>query len=413
MRAGTFRSKRWLAAWLQAVVMFGLPFVSVRGESALRFDVPSLKLYFFGSVIWISEAYFYLLVFLLFFVGVMLFTVLYGRIWCGWACPQTVLSDFSRVIRKAANLLSGHRIASALVSHALLILFSAVVAANLVSYFVSPYDIMENAATGAIGPWTSGSWLFFTVLLYLDLSLVRQRFCGAVCPYARLQSAFFDQRSLSIAFDKQRFDECLGCEACVRSCPAGIDIRNGLQVECVNCAECIDACSRIMRGTDRKPLVAYTFGKTAVRSSRPRVIGLSALFAALVMLFAYQIHTSMPFDFWVVRDESQTYHQIEIRSELLNAFNLLVENRSLDPAEYVLTVTGVKDPELVMQRNPFILPANSAARLRVFLFVEVRNLSDRVTRLQFVLQKTANPEIRIVREAAFIYPERSDRGVEI
>src|SRR3972149_8044716 len=123
----TFRARRWLAAWLQAAVVIGLPFIRIRGESALRFDVPSLKLSFFGSVIWISEAYFYLLLFLLFFAGVMLFTVLYGRIWCGWMCPQTVLSDFTRLIQKAAVRLTGHPALEGVLSRAFLLLFSVLV----------------------------------------------------------------------------------------------------------------------------------------------------------------------------------------------------------------------------------------------------------------------------------------------
>src|SRR5574341_33806 len=152
MKQLTFHARRSVAAWAQAVLMLGLPFVRVGGESALRFDVPSLKLYFFGSVIWISEAYFFLLVFLLFFVGVMLFTVLYGRIWCGWMCPQTVLSDFSRRIERISTWFVGHTVLRPAVSQTLLFLFAATVAASLIWYFVSPYDMAADIANGSLGP---------------------------------------------------------------------------------------------------------------------------------------------------------------------------------------------------------------------------------------------------------------------
>jgi polyferredoxin len=186
----TYRSKRWLAIWLQAAVMIALPFIRVRGESALRFDVPTLKLYFFGSAVWISEAYFFLLVFLLFAIGVMLFTVLYGRIWCGWACPQTTLSDLARTIEKLASWMSARPAVRGSLSHGLLLLFSCLVAVTLVGYFISPYDILSDVLSRSIGPWTFWPWIFFSSLIFLNLTFVRQRFCGDLCPYARFQSAF-------------------------------------------------------------------------------------------------------------------------------------------------------------------------------------------------------------------------------
>ncbi len=202
MRTYSFRARRRLVAALQALVMLGLPFVRIHQESALRFDVPSLKLFFFGSVVWISEMYFFLLLFLLFFIGVMLATVLYGRIWCGWMCPQTVLSDFSRMFDRLARWSAGHRVVGFVLSHAFHLAVSTLVAASLIWYFVSPYDMAGDIAGRRLGPWTSGSWIFFTVLIYLDLAFVRQRFCASVCPYARFQSAFFDEKTLTIAFDQ-------------------------------------------------------------------------------------------------------------------------------------------------------------------------------------------------------------------
>ncbi len=405
-----------MAFWLQAAVMIVLPFLRVRGESALRFDIPTLKLYFFGSVVWISEAYFFLLVFLLFAVGVMLFTVLYGRIWCGWMCPQTVLSDFSRSIEKISAWFSGHRFLRAAISHALLVSFSALVAADLIAYFVSPYDLMGDVLSRSVGPWTFWSWVFFSSLVYLNLAFVRQRFCASVCPYGRFQSAFFDERSLTIAFDSSCSDECLGCEACVRTCPAEIDIRDGLQVECINCAECIDSCSLQRERYGKDTLVDYTKGKgdhDEQTRIRPRVLLLSLLFSAFAVLFLYQVSIRVPVDFWVFRDLDQGYHQIGIQDKLLNAYSLQIENRSLSPGIYQLSVSGIKDAELVFSPNPFRIRPNSSATLRVYVFVKRQNLILRTTRVRFTLTNAVSKEIRIGQEAPFIYPERSEKGVEI
>jgi cytochrome c oxidase accessory protein FixG len=416
MRRFTFRAWRRVAAWTQAVLMVGLPFVRVQGESALRFDVPTLKLYFFGSVIWVSEAYFFLLVFLLFTIGIMLFTVLYGRIWCGWMCPQTVLSDFSRSIEKMSAWFTGHRFFQRSLSHGLLAVFSALVAVDLIAYFISPYDLITDVLSRSVGPWTFWSWIFFSTLLYLNLAFVRQRFCASVCPYARFQSAFFDQRSLTIAFDTSRSDECMGCEACVRNCPANIDIREGIQVECINCAECIDACSRQRGRYGKGSLVDYRRGTgdhQGTAKMRPRVLWLALLFSAIAVQFLYQIYIRVPVDFWVFRDQEQSYHQVGMKDNLLNAYSLLIENRSLLPEIYELSVSGIKDAELVISHNPFQMPPNSSATLKVYVFAKRKNLSERTTRLRFTLMNTVSRKIRITQEAPFIYPERSDRGVDI
>ncbi|MGE5173573.1 MAG: 4Fe-4S dicluster domain-containing protein [Betaproteobacteria bacterium] len=416
MKTISIRSWRRVVAWLQATLVLGLPFVRVHGESALRFDVPSLKLYFFGSVIWISEAYFFLLVFLLFFIGIMLFTVLYGRIWCGWMCPQTVLSDFSRQIERIVSWFSGHRLLQMAVSQVFLLLASIAVAVSLIWYFVSPYDMAADIVGRSLGPWTFWAWVFFTVLIYLNLAFVRQRFCGSVCPYARFQSAFFDEKSLTIAFDRSRADECHGCEACVRNCPSGIDIRDGLQVECINCAECIDACARQMKKMGKIPLVRYfrgTPGDNVRKGPRPRVITLSVTFAFTAMLFAYQIYIRVPLDFWIFRDEAQSYHQAGKDDGMINVYSLVVENRSLAFEMFRLSIAGIKDAQLFVARNPFAIPPNTTLRTKVYVFVKRKDLTDRVTQLRFILENVASREIRVEQEATFVYPDRTEKGWEI
>lgn len=410
----TFRARRWVAAGAQAVLLLGLPFLKIRGESALRFDVPTLKLYFFGSAVWISEAYLFLLFFLVFFIGIMLVTVLYGRVWCGWMCPQTVLSDFARLIEKILTWLTSHRLIRSMLSQTFLIILSALVSASLIWYFVSPYDLRADVIAWSVGPWTFWTWVVFTALVYLDLAFVRQKFCKAVCPYARLQSAFFDDKTLTISFDRNRAGECLGCEACVRTCPSGIDVRKGLQVECVNCAECIDSCNRQMKGQGKKSLIGFFRGPSQDKDQkgpRSRVIGLATAFAFFAALFAHQVYVRVPVNFWVIHDEKQPYSRIGEKDSTLNAYNLFVENRSLKQETYCLSISGIQNAELAMVQNPFCLLPNSTARLKVYVVVKRKNLPDRVTRFRFILQNTASQGIRIMQDAPFIYEERSDRDL--
>jgi polyferredoxin len=376
MKPATYHARRRFFALFQAVLMLGLPFVRISGESALRFDVPSLKLYFFGSVIWISEAYYFLLVFLLFFLGIMLFTVIYGRIWCGWMCPQAVLSGIARSIEKAAAWLVRHRVLRMLASQFLLLAFSALVSANLICFFVSPYEVFHAAVTGTIGPWTFWSWVVLSALIYLNLAFVRPKFCSSVCPYPRLKSAVFDDRTRQSDFDP-------GCE---------------------------------LEGREQASLPGPVQGTALEALSagmRRRVIWLSAFFALTAVLFVYQVFVRMPMDLWVMRDDSQEYHQVGVQGALMNAYSVVVENRGLQPASYRLSVSGVKDAELVLAENPFLLPGNSLVTFKVYVIAERKNLKDRVTRLHFILENTKSTEMKVVQEAPFVYPERSEKGVEI
>jgi cytochrome c oxidase accessory protein FixG len=391
---------RRIAAGFQAAIIIGLPFIRMNGESALRFDVPSLRLYFFGSVLWISEAYLFLLVTLLFLIAVMLFTVLYGRIWCGWMCPQTVLSDFARMMQR---LFASRGLAPRLATHLLLVFLSVFIAANLIWYFVSPYDMLRNIVRFSLGPWTLGSWVLFSVLAYLNLAFVRQKFCTTVCPYARLQSGFFDDRTLTITFDRARQDECRGCEACVRACPAGIDIRQGLQIECINCAECIDACTGKLSRFKRPPLVGYFFGidRTGVLSRRPRVIWLSLLCAVIAGLFAYQIAVRVPVGFWVL---NTTYRDLATAGQSpsgLNSYAVTIENRSLRPADYRLLIAPSDTGELLIAWNPFPVPANASMTFTVYIRSRP-TFSTSSGAVQFILEDTERPEIRITRTASLL-----------
>ena len=409
----TFRSRRWAVAWIEAALMIGVPFLRVQHESALRFDVSSLKLYFFGSVIWISEAYFFLLIFLLFLIGIMLFTVLYGRIWCGWMCPQTVLSVFSRRLTTLSEKFSKHRFLRAVISQSLLFLFSAIVSASLIWYFVSPYEMASAIFAWQLGAWTTGTWAFFAVLIYLNVAFVRQKFCGSVCPYARFQSAFFDEKTLTIAFDGALAKDCGGCEACVRVCPAGIDIREGLQVECINCAECIDACSRMMKSRNKGSLIRYVKESGLSKGSRVRVVGLAAAFGIIAVLFAFQVYIRMPLAFWVFRDEPQPIAQIAQKESAVNVYSLIVENRNLKPAIYQLSISGIKDVELHIAMNPFIIPPNSVLKTKVYVVVLRKNLQYRASLLHFTIEDVSSHEIRSEQEASFIYPDRSEKGWDI
>lgn len=248
-KRGRWLARRRAAALFQAAVVIVLPFVRAGGESALRFDVPSLTLYAFGRTAGI-DAFPAVLLGVVFALAVAAaVTVIFGRIWCGWSCPQTALplladwaaEAFPRPTRRTA-------------ARAALVLLSAAVSFALLGYFVPPIEAARGLSRS---PVLAGFFLSLFALHIAMTGVLGTRFCRTVCPYAMLQNVLFCRDTLVVAYDPARGDLCLRDESCVRVCPVGIDIRKGLQRECIACAECIDACARVTAARGIASLVGY------------------------------------------------------------------------------------------------------------------------------------------------------------
>jgi polyferredoxin len=327
MTSSSFRAWRRVAFAGQAALMLGLPFARVGGESALRLDVPAGKLHAFGASYAIDEAFVVLAATLLVTFAFLLVTLLLGRAWCGWACPQTVLSELTSARSKPARL-------------ALAGAVSAVVSASLVWWFVSPYDFFPRLAAGALGPVVAGSWAALFVVLFLDLTLLRARFCATACPYAKLQGVLFDRSTLLVAYDLRREADCVDCGACVRVCPTGIDIRRGLQVECIACAECADACAPIMAKLGRAPdLVGYAWGEPGGRPRplRPASLALGAGTLAAAALLAAVVAARAVLDLSALPEYGFAPRRAP-DGRAVNAYSVALENHARAPVTVALAL---------------------------------------------------------------------------
>jgi cytochrome c oxidase accessory protein FixG len=363
-----FRPWRRAAEWSQAAVLLGLPFLRVGGESALRFDVPSLRLHLFGASLALDEMFLVLAATLFATFAFLLATLLLGRVWCGWACPQTALSDLTATFDRWRRR-GGSRAVAAWVALAAV---SAAVAADLVWYFVEPREFLRGLLDGTLHPVALGTWAVAGLTILLDLALVRARFCATVCPYAKLQGVLFDRHTLVVAYDERRAADCVDCGACVRVCPTSIDIRRGLQTECIACAECADACGPIMAKLRRQPsLVGYSFGAPGAprRLLRPAVLAAGALAgaSAALLVTSAAARTVLELDVQAATDFAP---RRTTAGQVVNAFRVSLENRGRAPVAVKLALRAGGASAVRLRPDEVQLGAGESRSLRILALAD-------------------------------------------
>ena len=282
--------------WGATLLLLLIPWFHVDGNSLLRIDIPGLNLHFFGQTLRIEELYLVLLFSLALTLGFLLITMLLGRVWCGWLCPQTTLTDLAEWF--AARLGQGSKTRRGengfwqkLILQCFYLLLAFLVSANLLWYFIAPQSFFPQLISGQLhyAAWTC--LLLGTLVVYLDLALVRRLMCSEFCPYGRFQTALADQATLTLHLPPAELSRCIACNSCVRACPMHIDIRNGTQVECINCGRCLDACRQVMAKRSQPGLIRYTFGTEgkgagALLNLRTLLLSLAALAAMIILAFA-------------------------------------------------------------------------------------------------------------------------------
>jgi cytochrome c oxidase accessory protein FixG len=362
----------YLAAWL-----------TWDGRQALLFDLPARKFYVLGLVLWPQDFFFLSWLLIIAALSLFFFTALAGRVWCGYACPQTVWTEaFLWMERLAegrgparrkldAGPWTANKVWRKTTKQALWIAFALWTGFTFVGYFTPIRELGREVVNLSLGGWETFWILFYGFATYGNAGFMREQVCKYMCPYARFQSAMFDRDTLVVSYDDrrgeprgsrargsdpraQKLGDCIDCHMCVQVCPTGIDIRKGLQYECIACAACIDACDGVMdkmqypRGLIRYSTQHAIEGR-ATRLLRPRVVVYATLLAVLCGGFVTALLLRTPLDLDVIRDRNALYRESR-PGYIENVYTLRIINKDSERHTYRLQAEGL--PTLVVETDP-------------------------------------------------------------
>lgn len=439
---GRFRRLRTQVSVVLLGIYFLLPWLKLNGRQALLFDIPGRKFYIFNLIIWPQEVYYLAILLVFLVVALFFFTALAGRLWCGYACPQTVFTDIFMKIEKliegdrreritldAAGWTVGKFFKKAL-KHAAWAAFSFATAFAFVSYFVPPEALFTRLITLTLTK-ANLFWLgLFTFTTYGDCGFLRELMCLVPCPYGRFQSALFDPDTLIIGYDSRRGEprghlkkeglkktgDCVDCTLCVQVCPTGIDIRNGLQYECIACAQCVDVCNSVMRKAGLpEGLIRYGSLKSLAggrtRVLRPRMILYAVSLTLLFSTMVYKISTRVPLDLEVLRDRNSLYQKAE-DGRVSNMYTIKAMNMDSRPHRYMIKTKGIK-ADLIVGNNPITVKSGEVFQTSIALIWEDGLPGKKVNYFDFVIEDADNPEITAKRGSTFFIPEEAGKKVHL
>ena len=371
--SGPLYDKRTVASLVYLAVFLTLPFLKVNGEPLFLFNVLKRKFILFGQIFGPEDFFIFMLGMLTFMVFVILFTVVFGRVFCGWACPQTVFMEM--VFRKIEYWIdgdhvrqrqlrempwNGYKIRKRALKIAVFWLLSFLIAHYFMAYLIGMDQVLRYIAEGIPGHFgTFVTLLVFTTVFFFVFHWFREQVCIVVCPYGRLQGVLLDKDSIVVAYDymrgeprargvhggKQARGDCIDCAACVRVCPTGIDIRNGTQLECVNCTACIDACDDIMRNVQRPTgLIRYASENNIARGGRPRlntrILAYSVVLLGLVATLAFLLASRDDVDATILRSAGSVFRELP-DGRIANIYNIRLANKTHGAVAVELRLQGI------------------------------------------------------------------------
>ncbi|MPV86089.1 cytochrome c oxidase accessory protein CcoG [Ostreibacterium oceani] len=403
-------------------IYFLLPWLNWDNRQAILFDMPNRRFYIFDIVIWPQDLI--ILTLFLFIMAMTLFflTALVGRVWCGYACPQTIwteafiwlerFAEGSRIqqIKLDKQPWNAQKIRKKVTKHALWIILALWTGLTFVGYFTAIRalipDFFTLSASFAATFWA----LFYAGATYLNAGWLREQFCKTMCPYARFQGAMYDENTLLIAYDKQRGEprrkakrgenqdgHCIDCNLCVQVCPVGIDIRDGNQSECINCSLCIDACNDVMdqieapRGLIRYASDNEMMGKKT-RYIRPKTIGYGVILAVGISVLIYQVITISAIELNIKRDRN-ILARYAPNNQIENVYSINLLNKTLDDANYEISAAGIDGLTVQGAQTGFSVKSGEVFDTTIRILADKDLLTNYNTPIELIVKNTTTGEV--------------------
>ena len=434
---GIFATLRTLGVVVLLGFYYIVPWLRWDGHQAVLFDLPARKFYILGLTFWPQDFFYLAMLLIIAALALFFFTALAGRLWCGYACPQTVWTEmFLRIERviegdrnkqmKLANALwTPRKIMLRGSKQFIWITFSAWTGFTFVGYFTPILELGQSLMALSLGPWETFWIIFYGFATYGNAGFLREQVCIYMCPYARFQSAMFDKDTLVISYDEKRgnprgsrkrnadpkamgLGDCIDCTLCVQVCPTGIDIRDGLQYQCIGCAACVDVCDEVMEKMGySKGLVRYTTENTldgkATHIVRPRMFVYGALISAITIALFYSMFTRMPLELDIIRDRNALYRETT-EGLVENIYTLKIINMDAQTHTYRLSVSGLDGLVLINRKGEFSVNSGEVIELPVQVQIDPVKLERTGNDIQFHLGAIDKPELTVIETGRFIGP---------
>ncbi|QIA09708.1 cytochrome c oxidase accessory protein CcoG [Draconibacterium halophilum] len=424
--SGKWFNRRTIVSWILLLFWIAVPFIRVNGNPLILLDIANRKFIIFGAIFWAQDTFILALLMLSFVLFVVLFTVTFGRLWCGWTCPQTIFLEM--VFRKIEYLIEGdyrerhkldnspwttNKIVKKALKHTIFILISVAMTNVFLMWFIGSerwLEMIQEPITQNISGFAV--MLLVSAFFYWVYSFFREQICTMVCPYGRMQGVLLDSKSIAVTYDYVRGEprgghgdgDCTDCKQCISVCPTGIDIRNGSQLECVNCSACIDQCNKIMHVTGKPPGLIRYASEAQIKGQQNSIWNARnrAYSVVLLLIFSFFVYTlvSRPvLETTILRTPGLLYQEQD--STLSNVYNIKIVNKTHDELPLELRVISHKG-KIQMAGNTMLLKDQDMYESTFILFLPKSEVTSDKTKVEFGV--FSNNELIETYKATFVGP---------
>ncbi|XPV67738.1 MAG: cytochrome c oxidase accessory protein CcoG [Halarcobacter sp.] len=437
-----YAKQRYLTYAVFTIFTLVVPFITINGNHLLLLSFDKFEFHFLGVSYSMNELFIMPFLLMILFIGIFAMTAIFGRVWCGWACPQTIfrviyrdlIETFVLKLRRIKNKqkdIDYNKNSNKIRKYISLILWgilSLIIATNFMWYFVPPEDFFKYIQEPKEHPVLIMFVISIAVFLIYDIVFMKENFCTYVCPYSRIQSALYDDDTKQVVYNTNRggniyqngeksiFDikqfsaneECTTCEACVKICPTHIDIRKGLQVECINCLECSDACATVMGKLGKKSLIYWGSTNSVLKNRISKLLSKRNLFymASLIVCFlftTYYITEKEPFLLNVNR--TTNLYKVDSKGNTLNNYLLTIQNKSKEKYTYELKV--LSEGFYLKRFRPLKLESQKREKSVLIVGISKNKLKtlnkDSIKKIKVQVYAKEDMRVSMIKELAFIY----------